>query len=133
MKKEPPEAFRPHLGLTRIELVDQAPDHEELPADSRLHPIDTAVEARLRLLLQAETFDAMILDAVRPGVFDRDVLAPSRFHQLRERITTRLVEMQATTRSPEAAAELAAAVEILHRRATEHELGEALRYALLKG
>lgn len=133
MKKDPPEAFHPHVGLTRIELVDQAPDREELPADSRLHPADAAVEARLRLLLQAETFDAMILEAVRPGVFDRDVLAPSRFHLLRERITARLGELQARTRSPAAAAELGAAVEILQRRATEHELGEALRYALLKG
>ncbi len=133
MKKDPPEAFHPHLGLTRIELVDEAPDREELPADSRLHPIDSAVEARLQLLLQAETFDAMVLDAVRPGVFDRDVLAPSRFHVIRENITARLVELQAASRSPAAAAELGAAVEILRRRATEHELGEALRYALLKG
>lgn len=133
MKKEPPVSFHPHVGLTRIELVDEAPDHEELPADSRLHPIDSAVEARLQLLLQAETFDAMILDAVRPGVFDRDVLAPCRFHQLRERIAERLVELHAAARSPEIAAELAAAGEILRRRAAEHELGEALRYALLKG
>ena len=133
MKKESPEAFHPHLGLKTIELVDQAPDREELPADSRLHPIDSAVEARLQLLLQAETFDAMILEAVRPGVFDRDVLAPSRFHLLREKITARLVELHAADRSPETVAELGAAVEILRRRANEHELGEALRYALLKG
>ena len=91
------------------------------------------MDARLQRRPQAETYAARSRDAVRPGVFDRDVLAPSRFHQLRERITARLVELQATTRSPEAGAELAAAVEILHRRATEHELGEALRYALLKG
>ena len=133
MKRDLPEVFRQYLGLSSIALVDEAPDRDELPADSRLHPIDSSVEARLQGLLQAETFDATILANVRPEVFDRDVLAPSRFHQLREQITERLFRLQAGVRSPEVAAELGAAIELLQKRSTEHELGEALRYALLKG
>jgi hypothetical protein len=133
MRPELPEGFQQHLGLSSIVLVDEAPDREELPSDSRLQPADAAVEVRLQGLLQAETFDHLILEAIRPEVFDREMLAPSRFHLLRERVTDRLTALRAATRAPEPAAELDAALEVLLRRSREHELGEALRYALLKG
>ncbi len=132
MNSKLPEAFHPRIGLTDIALSDESP-HAKLPDDSRLQPIDASVEAQLRAMLQATTFDSMILDAVRPQAFDRNILAPSRFHILRDEITARLTALQRTAASPAEAAELLAAVNLLHARSSEHELGEALRYALLKG
>jgi hypothetical protein len=104
-----------------------------LPEDSRLQPIDAAVEAQLRAMLRAETFDSVILDAVRPKAFDRAVLAPARFHLLREAVTVRLTALQRQTVVSEDALELQAAADLLRARSREHELGESLRYALLKG
>ena len=36
MKPATPEGFQPHLGLSSILLVDEAPDREELPSDSQI-------------------------------------------------------------------------------------------------
>ena len=131
MSRSIPESFQPYIGLSSIALDDR-PAGSGLPDDSRLQPIDASVEARLKIMLQAETFDSMILEAVRPKAFDRNVLAPSRFHVLREAVTARLAALRANATGP-AAAELDAAAAVLERRGSEHELGEALRYALLKG
>lgn len=131
MTRTLPEAFQPRVGLSSIFAVEDAgPAH--LPDDSRLQPIDAAVEAQLRAMLQADTFDAQILGAVRPEAFDRTVLAPARFHALREEISARLAELRRHA-GREAAGELDAALAVLRARANEHELGETLRYALLKG
>jgi hypothetical protein len=127
-----PEAFQPHIGLTLVESGDET-GAALLPEDSRLQPIDAAVEAHLRAMLQAETFDSLILEAVRPTAFDRGVTAPARFHGLREALILRFAALQAGASDPAEAAELRAAAELLRRRSREHELGEALRYALLKG
>lgn len=127
-----PEAFRPHIGLTCVESGDET-GAALLPEDSRLQPIDAAVEAHLRAMLQADTFDSLILEAVRPTAFDRGVTAPARFHGLREALILRFTALQAGAADPAEAAELRAAAELLRRRSREHELGEALRYALLKG
>ncbi len=132
MNKLLPEAFQPWVGLTDVALADESPS-SRLPADSRLQPIDAAVEAQLRIMLRADTFDALILEAVRPSAFDRGVLAPARFHQLREAVSARLAARRLVAASPEETAELAAAAAVLRTRTNEHELGEALRYALLKG
>ncbi len=132
MNKRLPEAFEPRLGLTGVFATEEG-DGTRLPEDSRLQPIDAAVEAQLRAILQAETFDALILDAVRPQAFDPAVLAPSRFHLLREEITDRLVELRQVARTGERRAEFEAAILLLRARSREHELGETLRYALLKG
>lgn len=131
MSRSIPESFQPRVGLSSIAL-DDAAGGQGLPEDSRLQPIEAAVEARLQALLQADTFEAKILEAVRPRGFDRTVLAPARFHQLREDITQRLQALGATAHGP-LAAELRAAAELLERRGHEHALGESLRYALLKG
>ncbi|HRE05575.1 MAG TPA: hypothetical protein PKX00_08200 [Opitutaceae bacterium] len=127
-----PEAFQPSVGLSSVFSGDET-DGARLPEDSRLQPIDAAVEAQLRAMLRAETFDSVILDAVRPKVFDRAVLAPARFHLLREAVTARLTALQRQTGVPEDALELQAAADLLRARSREHELGESLRYALLKG
>lgn len=132
MKKALPEAFQPRLGLSSIFLTGES-ETSKLPDDSRLQPIDVAVDAHLRAILRAETFESLILEAVRPKVFDRAVLGPSRFHLLREEISARLRELQRQTAAPEQAAELKAALAVLAARSSEHELGEALRYALIKG
>jgi len=128
-----PEAFRHYVGLSSIALVDEHPDGAELPADSRLQPIDASVEVRLRTLLQADTFDGLMLEAVRPKVYDRAVLAPSRFHALRDQVENRLRTLALTTIDPEQKTELRNASTLLQTLAAQHELGEALRYALLKG
>jgi BMFP domain-containing protein YqiC len=127
-----PEAFQPHVGLSSVGSGDET-GAALLPQDSRLQPIDAAVEAHLRAMLQAETFDSLILDAVRPMAFDRQVTAPARFHSLREAVIARLAALEVRATDPGEAAELRAAVDLLGRRSREHELGEALRYALLKG
>lgn len=132
MNKPLPEAFHPHVGLSSIFAADVSAE-SRLPEDSRLQPIDAAVEAHLRAMLEAETFDRLILEAVRPEVVDRNVLAPSRFHVLRDEITARLEQRLRFTAEPEERDELQAAVDVLRRRAREHELGETLRYALIKG
>ncbi len=132
MNKRLPEAFEPRVGLTSVFATEESAT-TQLPEDSRLQPIDAAVEAQLRAILQAETFDALILDAVRPSAVDRNVLAPSRFHLLREEVTTRLMEITRQSRDPEQRRELQAAIAVLRARSSEHELGETLRYALLKG
>ncbi len=132
MNKRLPEAFEPRLGLTSVFASDEN-DGMRLPEDSRLQPIDAAVEAQLRAILQAETFDALILDAVRPKAFDPSVLAPSRFHLLREEITDRLTELRGSAATGEQRGEFDAAIALLRARSREHELGETLRYALLKG
>jgi hypothetical protein len=66
-------------------------------------------------------------------VVDRNVLAPSRFHVLRDEITARLEQRLRFTDEPDERDELQAAIDVLRRRAREHELGESLRYALIKG
>lgn len=131
MKGIIPESFRPNIGLSSIALDDEAPGGG-LPDDSRLQPINGAIEARLKVMLQADTFDAMILDAVRPKGFDPTVLAPGRFHLLREEIIGRLASIATGVTGP-AAVELNEAIAILRQRGVEHDLGESLRYALLKG
>jgi hypothetical protein len=133
MNNETSGAFSHQLGLSSIWLIDETADRDALPSDSRLYPANATAETRLQKLLQAETFDSMILRTIRPEIFDRDILGPARFHQLRERITARLEELHASTADPGMAAELVEAIEILRRRSTEHELSETLRYALLKG
>ena len=132
MSKLLPEAFQSRVGLSSVFATDDTLA-ARLPNDSRLQPIDAAMEAQLRAMLQAETLDTLILDAVRPKVFDRVVLGPSRFHALREEITARLTELLQQGGSREQIADLHAAVAVLRARSSEHELGEALRYALLKG
>lgn len=132
MNHRRPEAFEPRLGLTSVEASDDSAT-ARLPDDSRLQPTDAAVEVQLRAILQADTVDALILEAVRPQAFDRAVLAPSRFHLLREEVTARLDELQRGVEAPQHAAELKAAATLLRARSREHELGETLRYALLKG
>ena len=132
MNKALPESFQPYVGLSSVFAADESTE-SRLPEDSRLQPIDAAVEAQLRAMLEAETFERLILEAVRPEVVDRNVLAPSRFHVLRDEITERLENRLRHTRDADEAAELQAAVTILRQRAREHELGESLRYALIKG
>ncbi|MFO1450236.1 MAG: hypothetical protein U1F61_18900 [Opitutaceae bacterium] len=127
-----PEAFHPHVGLSSVFAGDET-DAARLPEDSRLQPIDAAVEAQLRTMLRAETFDSLILDAVRPKAFDRAVVAPARFHLLREAVTSRLTALQRLATGREDALELQAAADLLRARSSEHDLGESLRYALLKG
>ena len=132
MKHVLPDAFHPHVGLTDIALTDANVD-ARLPDDSRLQPIEAAVEAQLKAMLQADTFDALILEALRPEAFDREVLAPSRFHSLREAALTRIQARLDVTHDPAEAEELRDAARLLRARSLEHELGQTLRYALLKG
>lgn len=132
MNKALPEAFHPYVGLTSVFATD-AGSESRLPEDSRLQPIDAAVEAQLQAMLQAETFERLILEAVRPEVLDRNVLAPSRFHTLRDEIIQRLEARLRQTSDADEHSEVRAALDLLRLRAREHELGESLRYALIKG
>ena len=127
-----PEAFQPRIGLASIELADE-PAQALLPDDSHLQPIGAAVESQLAALLEAETFEKVVLDALRPRVQDQSMLHPSVFHPLREEVAAKLRQEVGQQTDPVVIQELRAAVTLLNHLAAVHDLGEQYRYALLKG
>ena len=127
-----PDSFQPRVGISSIELADESAA-PLLPDDSRLQPIDAGVERQLEALLQAETFEKVMLDALRPKVKDQSILHPSIFHPLREEVMGKLHNEMAHTGDRALAQELRAAVELLEHLGAAHALGEHYRYALLKG
>ena len=104
-----------------------------LPEDSRLQPIDAAVERQLEAMLQAETFEKVMLDALRPQVSDSGILHPGVFHAMRGEVLDVLQTALAQETDPAALEDLHAALELLQHLGQAHELGEQYRYALLKG
>ncbi|TDU70711.1 type III secretion system (T3SS) protein YscX [Prosthecobacter fusiformis] len=127
-----PEAFQPRIGLASIEMGDESPA-PLLPDDSHLQPINAAVEQQLEAMLEAETFEKVVLDALRPRVRDQGVLHPSVFHPLRDEVMQALrMESDAQT-DPTVIQELHAAIHLLDHLGAVHDLGEQYRYALLKG
>ena len=127
-----PQSFQPRLGLASIELADE-PTRPLLPEDSHLQPIDAAVERQLEALLQAETFEKVMLDALRPRVVDQDILHPGIFHPLREEVIGMLRSELAQSMDAALTQELEAAIALLEHLGAAHDLGEQYRYALLKG
>lgn len=127
-----PEAFQPFVGLASIELADESPT-PMLPEDSRLQPIDAGVERQLESILQAETFEKVMLDALRPNVQDRNILRPGVYHPLREEVLGQLLTALNEEKDATVAQELHAAVDLLQHLGVVHDLGEQYRYALLKG
>lgn len=127
-----PEAFQPRIGLTSIELADESPT-PLLPDDSHLQPINAAVERQLEAMLQAETFEKTVLDALRPRVRDQSVLHPTVFHPLRDEVMRNLQAECLTQNDPAVMQELQAAIGLLEHLGAVHDLGEQYRYALLKG
>ena len=127
-----PEAFQPRIGLASIEIGDESPA-PLLPDDSHLQPINAAVEQQLEAMLEAETFEKVVLDALRPRVRDQSVLHPSVFHPLRDEVMQALrMESDAQT-DPAVIQELHEAIHLLDHLRAVHDLGEQYRYALLKG
>lgn len=127
-----PEAFQPRVGLSSIELADESPT-PLLPDDSHLQPINAAVERQLEAMLQAETFEKVVLDALRPQVQDQSVLHPSVFHPLREDVLRALHHECGQQADPAVQEELRAGIHLLDHLGAVHDLGEQYRYALLKG
>jgi hypothetical protein len=127
-----PESFKPHVGLTSIELTDH-PLTPQLPDDTHLQPTDAGVEAQLEELLQAKTFQKVMLDALRPKVEDRSILHPSKFHPLRTQVIEKLAAAAEREKDPEVKQGLLEATSLLLQLGQAHELGEQYRYALLKG
>lgn len=127
-----PDSFKPYLGLTSIELTDE-PSDVKLPDDAQLQPTDASVEAQLEELLQAKTFQKVMLDALRPQVADRSILHPANFHGLRQQVLDKLTEALKNEPDPEIQRELFEAAGLLQHLGQAHELGEQYRYALLKG
>lgn len=127
-----PDAFKPHLGLSSIELADE-PLHALLPEDTQLQPTDAAVEAQLEELLQAKTFQKVMLDSLRPRVEDRSILHPVNFHPLRGKVLDKLTDALNLEADPGLKRELFEAAGLLQQLGQAHELGEQYRYALLKG
>lgn len=127
-----PESFQTKLGLASIEIADQqvAP---LLPEDSRLQPIDASVEAKMEAILQANTFERVMLDAIRPRVEDQSMLRPGMFHLMREEILKALVTALQDTADPQQQEEIQGVIGLLNGLGADHELGEQYRYALLKG
>lgn len=127
-----PESFQPKLGLASIEI-----SHEELapqlPDDSRLQPINAAVEAQLEAILHANTFERVMLDAIRPRVEDQSMLRPGVFHQLRDEIIKVLEDLLSTTAENGQRQEILDVLKLLRELGADHDLGEQYRYALLKG
>lgn len=127
-----PEAFQPRIGLASIELADESPQ-SLLPDDSHLQPINAAVEKQLEAMLQAETFEKLILDALRPHVQDLAVLHPSVFHPMREEVAIKLTQEAQIQTNLAVVSELRSALALLDHLGQVHDLGEQYRYALLKG
>ncbi|GAA5149706.1 hypothetical protein GCM10023213_47770 [Prosthecobacter algae] len=127
-----PEAFQPRIGLTSIEIGDESPA-PLLPDDSHLQPINAAVEQQLEAMLEAETFEKVVLDALRPRVRDQSVLHPSVFHPLRDEVMQALRMESDTQTDPAVIQELHEAIHLLDHLRAVHDLGEQYRYALLKG
>lgn len=127
-----PDSFQPRLGLASIEVADESP-RPLLPEDSRLQPIGAAVERQLEAMLQAETFEKVMLDALRPQVGDSRILHPSVFHPMREQVREALKHALAHETDASVTEDLQAALELLRQLGQAHELGEQYRYALLKG
>ena len=127
-----PQSFQSRLGLASIELADE-PTRPLLPEDSHLQPIEAAVERQLEALLQAETFEKVMLDALRPRVRDQDILHPGIYHPLREEVMALLQTELGQCADPSLSVELQAAIALLEHLGAAHDLGEQYRYALLKG
>jgi hypothetical protein len=127
-----PDSFKPYVGLSAIELTD-VPLTSLLPDDAQLQPADASVEAQLEQLLQAKTFQKVMLDALRPKVEDRSILHPSKFHTLRAEVLEKLAGAADGESDPEVKQELLEATSLLLKLGQAHELGEQYRYALLKG
>lgn len=127
-----PDAFKPYLGLSSIEVTDQ-PINPQLPEDNHLQPINAAVEAQLEELLQAKTFHKVMLDTLRPQVEDRSILHPVNFHPLRGQVLDKLTQALKEEADPDLRRELFEAAGLLQQLGQAHELGEQYRYALLKG
>lgn len=127
-----PDSFQPRLGISSIELADESAV-PLLPEDSRLQPIDASVERQLEALLEAETFEKVMLDALRPKVRDQGILHPSVFHPLREEVMGKLQNEISHETDLGLAQDLRSAVALLEHLGAAHALGEQYRYALLKG
>lgn len=129
-----PDSFKPHLGLSSIELSDGIDPAEALPDTVGMDPIDASVEARLASILEAKNFERVMLESIRPEVTDRSIMQPGRFHALRRQILEKL-ELPAGTNpkgDPEGR-ELEELAALLRKLGEDHDLGEHYRYALLKG
>lgn len=104
-----------------------------LPEDSRLQPIDASVEAQMEAILHANTFERVMLDAIRPRVEDQSMLRPGVFHLMREEILKALEAALQDTADPQQRDEIQGVITLLKGLGADHDLGEQYRYALLKG
>jgi hypothetical protein len=127
-----PESFQSRLGLASIEISHEAVT-PLLPDDSRLQPIDASVEAQMEAILHAQTFERVMLDAIRPALSDQSMLRPGVFHLMREELVNSLKTALGTTADPAFLDEIQAVLGFLQDLADDHALGEQYRYALLKG
>ena len=127
-----PQSFHSQVGLTSIELADESPQ-PLLPEDAQLQPINAAVERQLEAMLQAETFEKVMLDALRPHVHDQSILMPSAFHPLRGEVLAALYREAQVHSDSALLGELQEAIALLQELGAAHDLGEQYRYALLKG
>ena len=128
------DSFKPHVGLSSIELSDGIDPADALPDAAGMDPIDASVEARLASILVAKDFERVMLDAIQPDVGDRSIVKPGRFHALRRQILEKL-EMSGGSGNPTepVTQELAELTALLKKLGEDHDLGEHYRYALLKG
>lgn len=127
-----PEAFQPRVGLSSIETMETY-SQPQLPDDSTLQPTDAAVEAQLAAMLEAKTFDRVVLQALKPHVTDQSILKPTMYHALREEITHELAKLRMHSADGELNRDIDAVLSLLTELGDAHHLGETYRYALLKG
>lgn len=127
-----PGPLQPNVGLTGIEFWD-GNEEVSLPDDSRLSPIDSPVEAKLQEILIANTFDRVILDAIRPDIVEREILHPRNYYALRDDLIAKFEAALPKMTDATFKAEVSAALEQLKTQSEFHNHGEQYRYALLKG
>lgn len=128
-----PDAFQPRLGIASVEHWDEQEVLALLPEDSRLQPIDAAVEAKMEEILHARTFEATVMEAFRPRAGAGGLPSPHEFYSMREKLLQRLQELAPEAKDPAVAEDLRRAAALLQQQVQVHALGEQYRYALLKG
>jgi hypothetical protein len=85
LKPVDPKTYAFDVGLTRITTNRNQKKIPSLPESVEIGPSDGRVEERLRDIINLNTFESILLDALRPRVKNRQLLIPMHFRRrLRE-------------------------------------------------
>jgi hypothetical protein len=85
LKPVDPKTYAFDVGLTRITTNRNQKKVPSLPESVEIGPSEGRIEERLRDIINLNTFESILLDALRPRVRNRQLLIPTHFRRrLRE-------------------------------------------------